>query len=312
MAVGSTATNGVFGWNVCNDVYDDVSDSFFGTWSVANTAIATVDYFGTHTGVAPGSTTSQASAYLPSSLYHCPPRVKIPSGDDDVTPSIASISPTQGPVGNTVSVTINGNGFGTSPTVSAGSGITATINSASNTQIQASFNISSSATPGNHSVTVTASGQTSNSVNFFVQVPTSLQMVAGSSNTQQVSSCVYTVNGQQYNGAGCKRTLKWQVMDQRSPAQAIQFANLSASDSLDNAGGTNTCLFPAHGGTTGTGFTDGNGQFPDTYTTCSSACLNGGSCQSTELQTWTVGGVVLSGDVKTVVYTCTSITINGQ
>ncbi|HUJ31711.1 MAG TPA: hypothetical protein VLY23_10560 [Candidatus Acidoferrum sp.] len=76
--------------------------------------------------------------------------------------------------------------------------------------------------------------------------------------------------------------------------------------------GTNSCGFPATGGTTGTGYTDSSGQFPDTYSTCSTARLNGGSCQSTENQTWKVAGVVLTTDVKTAVYTCSGITINGQ
>ncbi len=94
------------------------------------------------------------------------------SADVTVTPRIDSISPSRGLIGTTVSVTINGSEFGTSPTVNAGTGIMVTINSKSDTQIQASFEISATAPAGNHSVTVTADGQTSNSVNFFVQVPT--------------------------------------------------------------------------------------------------------------------------------------------
>ncbi len=94
------------------------------------------------------------------------------SANVTVTPRVDSISPSRGPIATTVSVTINGSGFGTTPTVNAGTGITVTINSKTNTQIQASFAISSTAPTGDHAVTVTASGQTSNSVNFFVQVPT--------------------------------------------------------------------------------------------------------------------------------------------
>src|SRR5258708_17778194 len=93
----------------------------------------------------------------------CPP----PPG-----PQITSILPAKGVVGATTSVTLMGQGFGTSPSVNAGSGITVTINSASDMQIQASFAVSSSATGGNNSVTVTASSQRSNIVNFFVQIPT--------------------------------------------------------------------------------------------------------------------------------------------
>jgi hypothetical protein len=56
--------DGVDGLDSCSGSYFDVSDSFYGTWSTAATSIATVDYYGTHTGVAAGSTISGAAAYL--------------------------------------------------------------------------------------------------------------------------------------------------------------------------------------------------------------------------------------------------------
>lgn len=145
------------------------------------------------------------------------------------------------------------------------------------------------------------------SFSVYQPVPTSLQLVSGSSTQEPVASCPIP---NMPNGAGWQRNLQWQVLDQNG--KPIQQAGMSASDSLANAGGTNSCGFPATGGHTGTGSTGSNGRFPDTYTTCSTACLNNGSCQSTEYQTWTVNGQVLSGDVKTVVYTCNGITVNGQ
>lgn len=185
--------------------------------------------------------------------------------------------------------------------------------SVSNQMILVNFVIASNATPGNRSVTVTTAGGTSNSVNFLVQIPTSLQMVPPPVPASPVSSCTFTLNGKQVQGAGCQRNVTWQIMDQRSPTPSpIQASGLAPSDSPANAGGTNTCGFPASGGKTGTGSTNNDGQFPDTYSICSTACLNGGSCQSTELQTWTVNGFVLSSDVKTVVFTCRTITVNGN
>ncbi len=88
-----------------------------------------------------------------------------------VTPSVTGISPARGLIGATTSVTLQGNGFAAGATVNAGTGISVTINSISATQIQASFNVSTSTQAGDHSVTVTVNGQTSNSVNFFGEGP---------------------------------------------------------------------------------------------------------------------------------------------
>jgi len=62
--VSSTTGNGVEALNQCTRAYDDVSWVFDGNWASANTSIATVDYYGTHTGVSPGSTTSSTSGTL--------------------------------------------------------------------------------------------------------------------------------------------------------------------------------------------------------------------------------------------------------
>jgi hypothetical protein len=79
-------------------------------------------------------------------------------------------------IGNTISVTIDGNGFKSGATVNAGSGITTSVSFVSGTQISASFDINtSSSTGGNHSITVTSGGVTSRSIAFYVQIPTSLE-----------------------------------------------------------------------------------------------------------------------------------------
>jgi hypothetical protein len=75
-------------------------------------------------------------------------------------------------IGTNVPVQLDGKGFGTNPTVNAGSGIAVTVNSATDTRIVATFAIATNAPAGNHNVTVTAASQTSTSVNFYVQAPT--------------------------------------------------------------------------------------------------------------------------------------------
>jgi hypothetical protein len=52
-----TAPNGVWATD-CNGIDQDVSNSFDGSWTTGNTAIATVDFSGNHTGAGVGSTSS--------------------------------------------------------------------------------------------------------------------------------------------------------------------------------------------------------------------------------------------------------------
>ncbi|MGH9915603.1 MAG: hypothetical protein ACRD63_09995 [Pyrinomonadaceae bacterium] len=67
---------------------------------------------------------------------------------------------------------INGVGFAAGASVNAGTGISVSnIAVRSAQEMQANFNIAANAPDGNHSVTVTVNGQTSNSLNFFVQIP---------------------------------------------------------------------------------------------------------------------------------------------
>jgi hypothetical protein len=96
-----------------------------------------------------------------------------------VSPQITSIDPAQGVVGLTYPLTITGTGFTSAAVVNVdqtGSGTTGitvqNIQAAPPSQILCDFQIAQNASPGNHKVTVSVAGQTSNSMNFFVQVPT--------------------------------------------------------------------------------------------------------------------------------------------
>lgn len=73
---GPTEADGVWGYNVCEQGYDDVSSSFYGDWSSLNTSVITVDQYGTHTGVAVGSTTTETFGDIETTAHYpiCPAR----------------------------------------------------------------------------------------------------------------------------------------------------------------------------------------------------------------------------------------------
>ena len=136
-------------------------------------------------------------------------------------PRVTGISPNKGLITTTVSVTINGNGFKSGATVNAGSGITVSVTSISGSHINASFDIDSqTSTGGNHSVTVTSAGVTSRtSVNFYVQIPTSLSLSIGSSRTHNggsITDCQGTVLVPV--AYGYSRLLTYTVLDQTRAA----------------------------------------------------------------------------------------------
>ena len=69
-----TSDNGATCIGTCAGQWEDVSDSIYGSWSTANTSIATVDYYGTHTGQSIGSTTSATGGFL----YAASPKTTCP------------------------------------------------------------------------------------------------------------------------------------------------------------------------------------------------------------------------------------------
>jgi len=158
-----------------------VDESFYGNWTTGSTAIATVSYYGTHTGQAVGATTSYTSGYL----LHPTPRtcsnvLRSPQGPDNVAPRIDSIDPNTVTVGTTVpSVTINGTGFGSSlPTVNLPQGVTVAggMSSSNGKIILNSVVVSATASISPNSITVTVkapdgSSQTSNQGAFMLDGP---------------------------------------------------------------------------------------------------------------------------------------------
>lgn len=153
-----------------------------------------------------------------------------------VLPVIISISPAQGLVGAGQNVIINGAGFASSATINAGSNISVSnLSVKSGTQITATFTpTNSTSAGGNQTITLTANGQTSNSASFFNQIPTSLQELSAAVSALQptANGCPSTNSGSE-GPFGMKISVKYQVLDQRSPAQAIS-ATMPLRENLTN------------------------------------------------------------------------------
>jgi len=113
--------------------------------------------------------------------------------------------------------------------VSAGSGITVTVNSSSASQVQATFSIAGNAAGGTHSVTANVAGQPSNSVNFYVQIPNHLVV----SNDVLLSSSACS------GGNGVLRKISYQIKDQNNPAGPVGIVPIK--ESFGSNISTNTC-----------------------------------------------------------------------
>jgi hypothetical protein len=94
--LSSTSGQGVYGHDKCGGLWEDISDAFYSNWGTANSNIATADYYGTHTGISIGSTTSSTSGQFQGwlRLNDCPIVGSAPSGGTNVTPCAAPASET--------------------------------------------------------------------------------------------------------------------------------------------------------------------------------------------------------------------------
>jgi hypothetical protein len=253
----ASTPQGVDATDTCSGLVEDVSDTFYGTWKSANTAIATVDYYANHTGVAVGSTSSYGLAYMQmmSTRPVCPNNAQSPGSSDNTVPTITSVSPARGLLGATTkSVTIIGKGF-TGGHVNTPAAIqVSNITTFTDTKIVLDLIISSTATKGKNAGAISVSG--SNAVDFFVQIPNGLQFVGGSAQNTTEGRCPGV------NNCGTLVSFKYQVLDQDSPAQPVH-ASMSMWDSFASS------FSPDNLGLNGSTF----------YTTCTSAGLtNGGPC----------------------------------
>ena len=156
----------------CGGAWDDFT-SIATSWQSSNTAVATLPSRTLHT-VAPGTATGSAEAYLQGSrpAPACPMIWMAGQQQLNVQPHISSVDPTIATIGsNGVQITINGSGFGTTPTVNLPGGFSNTGQASSNTRIVVTVNIGYAATVGNNSISVTGPTGTSNSASFTANGP---------------------------------------------------------------------------------------------------------------------------------------------
>jgi hypothetical protein len=154
---------------------------------------------------------------------------------------------------NSVQLTINGGGFTSNPTVNLPSGVFGSNQSATDTQIKLTVNVTYSANIGNNNISVTANGAHSNTVNLVIDGPAYMTV-----NYDSYGPCV-----------GCSTTIERTV--------AYQVYNFSGSTTnLANqyigevpSVGTDTCTpqeSPEYTTcSSGLGRTDGAGSFSDTW-----------------------------------------------
>lgn len=158
-----------------NSIYD--LDPYFQNWSPSNTSIVTVTSNGQAQAVGVGTTPVLATGSVPEpGPCGCSYSFKEPQTQISVRPVITSFNPTFLNAGdNQKSLTINGRGFGSSPTVQLPSGVTldsTNQTTASDNQIQFSaVNVAPSAYIGINSMTVTANGQQSDPALFTIDGP---------------------------------------------------------------------------------------------------------------------------------------------
>jgi hypothetical protein len=206
------------------DCDGNITETTSGTWSSSNTAVMTVNSSGLMSAVSPGSATLQFSSRLPASSDcgeplpgECPMTNFPADAPMTAAPSISGIDPALGVVGGTQNVTITGTGFASGATVNAGSNISVSnVSISSATKITATFTPTNSASAGgNQAVTVTAGGETSGSQNFFVQIPTKLNVLSVSvlpDGPSPPSGCPASLN------YGIMVDIQYQVLDQASNA----------------------------------------------------------------------------------------------
>jgi hypothetical protein len=176
-----------------------------------------------------------------------------------VKPKITSMTPTRGLIGNAVSVTIDGRGFGSNPSVIfGGTGITYSGSGGSSTRLTGTFTIAANATGGDHTVQVANKGQKSNSVNFFVQIPSEFIPVGLAAT--DLGCGVHEPTGQQTVGQG--GAITYQVADQAGQVIAVEGLTPQEHFTVTDANGTREA-FPGFRPFSTPQATDANGKFVD-------------------------------------------------
>jgi hypothetical protein len=263
-------------WNEAFGMYQEHCNQYYwwgyveGAYTSNEPVIATATVDGLVKGRS-GGATSIRSSYTDywytysSTLQDCVEhnRTFLRAAQTKVKPHIDSISPTRGLIGVSTSVTIRGSGFGADPTVSAGTGIAVTRGPFSDTEIQATFAVAGNAPSGNHSVKVTTSQGDSNAdKTFYVQVPTSLQVLTVSvlpDGPDPPSGCPASAN------YGIRIDIKYLVRDQGNPPNPIQSTSMTPHETgtFFSGGSYDMDIGPTPGYPTSTKNTASDGTFHD-------------------------------------------------
>jgi hypothetical protein len=234
------------------------------SWNSGDASVATVDSGGFVECIGVGSTQVVARfnaivAYGAPGVPCFPREANVAApGALEVGPSLQGINPQRRLIGTTGNVSLGGRGFGSNPTVNVSGGITASVQSASDTLITVNFDIVPSATPGNHAVTVTAGGRTSNSINFFVQVPTALQVLSANRSSGLPNGCTMSPPT-----IGTELNIRYRVLDQSNQPIASLMPLREDLTLLTIIGVQNPAFDVIGGNVTATGNTEASGEFTD-------------------------------------------------
>jgi len=195
--ITSFEDDGVFAWYPCENQYDDVSTAFYNGWSSGAPSVVTVDYYGTHNGVAVGSTTSQTYGVLQSNNVHlmCPTHGFTPSG----TVNVAKLSCTPTSVARGGSVTCSVSGAPTGATFSGWKFTDSNSNTVTSSQTNSSWP-GTMVMGGTVSVQVSASGSNPTTLTASVTVTartnfafTAVSPTLEPNNSSPSSSCTLSV-----------------------------------------------------------------------------------------------------------------------
>jgi hypothetical protein len=129
-----------------------------------------------------------------------------------LVPTIYSISPAQGLIGDSITVTISGTGFDPSDVIISDSGVYATLQYADYNEIIATFVIDGNDPGGSTNIYVLAQGQGSNGGAFYKQVPSNSSVL--SARALQVGTR-YGLDGCEPGQFGIQLDVVYQVLDQR-------------------------------------------------------------------------------------------------
>ncbi|HKO04651.1 MAG TPA: hypothetical protein VJW51_07865 [Candidatus Acidoferrales bacterium] len=301
--VDNETDQGVFAADQCNSGdLEDVSDSFYNNWSTGNTSIATVDSYGTHSGVSVGSTRSFTHGLLNNNnpIRYCPLTGFEPSGGDCVIQLML-----QGNQYNSLFV-------GSDPNLAAANSIFATVSPSGGT-----FTTTSSASGDTFTPVTTGGpgwvvGTTTQSANLRDRTITVTYAVSGQGSVSQSLSVTarqfaYATNNTPSNtctlGYGTAYLYAYTPYthpDGTAVQAGIGLTNTAVTESFNPQ--------PPAGTVTGSGSLDANSQFYDKLVYCSSSPL---SSYPTVTQTISIEGYQVRQNSLTYSSAGVGLTSNG-